>query len=97
MKRETLAARLTARVAASTTAPPAASSPVVHQNGGKLEEAARYLKSARVCLLSWVRQNYVASDNVDANTEHVRDLLAWERGIEDMECKLSVKASVLGK
>lgn len=65
--------------------------------GSKLSEAASYLKSARICLLTWVRQNYVNAPNVDHNTEDVRELLSMAQDLEDTRAKLDVKASILGK
>jgi hypothetical protein len=78
--------------------PPAAANGAVptHLNGAKLAEAATYLKSARTCVLTWVRQNYVLSENVDQYTDDVRDLLAWAEMLGDMRRKLEVKASILG-
>lgn len=77
--------------------PPAANGAVpTHLNGAKLGEAAAYLKSARICVLSWVRQNYVLSENVDQHTDDVRDLLAWSDQLDDLRMKLEVKASIFG-
>jgi hypothetical protein len=70
--------------------------PIVH-GGSKLSEAASYLKAARTCLLTWVRNNYVNADKVDNNTDDVRDLLAIAQGLEDTRARLDVKASILGK
>lgn len=91
MERKEVAARL------ATRAPNGASAPVIHQNGAKLAEAAGYLKSARICVLTWVRGNYVDSPHVDHNTDQVRELLAIAQTLEDIRAKLDVKASILGK
>lgn len=70
--------------------------PMVH-NGSKLSEAASYLKSARICLLTWVRNNYVSAENVDNHTDDVRELLAIAQSLENTRAALDVKASIHGK
>lgn len=65
--------------------------------GSKLSEAGSYLKSARICLLTWVRQNYVNAPNVDHNTDDVRELLSMAQDLEDARARLDVKVSILGK
>lgn len=74
-----------------------ASAPVIVLNGSKLAEAGQYLKSARLCLLTWVRENYVTAENVDTNTDIVRELLSWADHLENMRAQIDVKASILGK
>jgi hypothetical protein len=87
------------KLLASRRLPPVApngDSPIVH-TGSKLSEAASYLKSARVCLLTWVRENYVNATNVDQNTDDVRELLSIAQDLEDTRARLDVKASIHGK
>jgi hypothetical protein len=90
------------KLLASRRLPPVApngDSPIasIVPTGSKLSEAASYLKSARICLLTWVRANYVNSDNVDQNTDHVRELLAIANSLEGTRATLDVKASILEK
>ncbi len=89
---------LAEKLLAGRRPPPVANgdSPIAH-NGSKLSEAASYLKSARVCLLTWVRENYVNATNVDQNTDDVRELLAITQDLEDTRALLDVKASIHGK
>src|SRR5579859_460986 len=65
-------------------------------SGEKLREAAQYAKSSRLCLLNWTKQVYANQDNVDANTDHVEEVLGLARQFENLRMRLEAKASVFG-
>ena len=67
----------------------------VRPNSAKISEAEGYLKSARMCLLNWVRESYVESNNVTENIDNVAEMLAWSTRLENLRIKLNYKASVL--
>jgi hypothetical protein len=89
-------ANLTARLAAAR-APAGDVASGKLQVTSRLAEASQHLKQARLCLLAWVRDNYLQANSVDESTDTVMDLLALARQIENIRSNVDVKASVTGK
>jgi hypothetical protein len=77
------------RLKSSRAIPPVASS--------QLRAAALHLKTARLCLLTWIRESYVNSNNVTENVETIEDLLRWSGQIENLRGQIDVKSSLLGE
>lgn len=82
---------MTTRSTATAPAPIA-----VRPNGDRISEAAELVQRARMCLLTWVREHYVATENVTEYVDQVADVLARARSLENMQQELSMKALVLG-
>jgi len=77
---------------------PVSSTPTTMEiGGGKLTEAGRYLKAARICLLTWVRDHYRDANNVDADTDSVSEILVMAHQLENLRARTDVKASILGR
>lgn len=70
---------------------------IIRPNGKKIGEAAGYLKSSRVCVLTWVREMVLANDNLNENVDEISEMLDVAQRLEDIRAKLDVRASVLGR
>jgi hypothetical protein len=76
---------------------PVFSTSAVNGHESKLTESGRYLKAARICLLTWVRDHYRDANNVDSDTDSVSEILSMASQLENLRARVDVKASILGK
>lgn len=64
--------------------------------GKKLAEAARYLTSSRTALINWTKEAYANSDQIEAQLDHVQEVLAMADKIAELGKKTEFKARLFG-
>ncbi len=81
---------MTIRSTATVPAPAA-----IRPNADKISEAAELVQRARVCLLQWVREHYLATENVTEYVDHVEDVLDRAKSCQQLATALTMKGLVL--
>lgn len=67
----------------------------IRPNADKITEAAELISRARVCLLQWVREHYLATENVTEYVDHVQDVLGRANSCQQLSTALTMKGLVL--
>lgn len=81
---------MTTRSTATAPAPVA-----IRPDSAKITEAAELVSRARICLLQWVREHYLSTENVTEYVEHVEDVLDRAKSCQLLSTALTMKGLVL--